>query len=399
MKNALLLFCLFFSGLTGNAFSQSVKGEISGVIASEGEAVGFASVGLKGTSYGVTSDENGKFSLKNLPAGSYEMIVSAVGFQEFKKTVGVGGEKVQMKINLQKNQQRLREVVVSGTLKETYTMQSPVHIEVYTPKLFQKNPTPSIFEAMQMVNGVQPQLNCSVCNTGDIHINGMEGPYTMITIDGMPIVSALGSVYGLSGIPNSMIQRVEVVKGPAGTLYGSEAVGGLINIITKNPTDAPVISTDIMFTSHQELNADVALKTELKKANSLLGINGFYFGNQRDVNHDNFTDVTLQQRISVFNKWSFSRPENRVATVAARYMYEDRWGGEMNWQPEFRGGDSIYGESIYTKRLEFLGNYEFALPEKVSLQFSYNRHDQNSAYGTTIYKGRQHIAFAQMLWS
>lgn len=90
-----------------------------------------------------------------------------------------------------------------------------------------------------MVNGVQPQLNCNVCNTGDIHINGMEGPYTMITIDGMPIVSSLSTVYGLSGIPNSMVQRIEVVKGPASTLYGSEAVGGLINIITKDPSTSP----------------------------------------------------------------------------------------------------------------------------------------------------------------
>lgn len=397
-KGKLLFICFYLMGLLPG-LAQNATGEIAGLIVSEGEPVSFAAVGLKGTSLGTTSDEKGNFHLKSLPAGTYEMVVSAVGFQEIKKTVGVGAEKVLLKINLTKTQQRFREVVISGTLKETYTMQSPVHIEVYTPKLFQKNPTPSIFEAMQMVNGVQPQLNCSVCNTGDIHINGMEGPYTMITIDGMPIVSALGSVYGLSGIPNSMIQRVEVVKGPAGTLYGSEAVGGLINIITKNPVQAPQVSTDLMLTSHQEINADVALKTSLKKANSLLGINAFHFGNRRDVNHDNFTDVTLQKRISVFNKWSFTRPENRVATVAARYLYEDRWGGEMNYKPEFRGGDSIYGESIYTKRLEFLGNYEFNLPEKVSLQFSYNAHDQNSTYGTTLYKGRQNIAFAQLLWS
>ena len=100
---------------------------------------------------------------------------------------------------------------------------------------FRKNPTPSIFDALQNINGVRPQLNCNICNTGDIHINGLEGPYTMVLIDGMPIVSSLGTVYGLSGIPNSLVERVEIVKGPASSLYGSEAVGGLINIITKNP--------------------------------------------------------------------------------------------------------------------------------------------------------------------
>ena len=109
-----------------------------------------------------------------------------------------------------------------------YKRQIP--IEVYTPQFFKRNPTPNIFFAMENVNGVRPQVNCNVCNTGDIHINGMEGPYTMILIDGMPIVSALSSVYGLMGIPNGMVQRMEVVKGPASTLYGSEAVGGLITV-------------------------------------------------------------------------------------------------------------------------------------------------------------------------
>ncbi|MBK0402070.1 TonB-dependent receptor [Adhaeribacter sp. BT258] len=381
------------------AFAQNLKQEISGKVVSEGEGVGFALIGLKGTAHGITADAAGNFTLKEVPAGTYDLVVSAIGFQNYKKTVGIGAEKVWLQVELKKSLQQLQEVVVSGTMKETYTMQSPIHVEVYTPKLFQKNPTPSIFEAMQMVNGVQPQLNCNVCNTGDIHINGMEGPYTMVTIDGMPIVSSLGSVYGLSGIPNSMIQRVEVVKGPASTLYGSEAVGGLINIITKNPVDAPLVATDLMATSHGELNADVAVKKDFGTAQSLLGINAFSFQNRRDVNDDNFTDITLHQRISLFNKWNFNRKENRLASLAARYLYEDRWGGEMNWQPAFRGGDSIYGESIFTKRVEVIGAYALPVKEKMTLQFSYNNHRQNSAYGAMRFLANQHIAFAQLLWN
>ncbi|MBC8643502.1 TonB-dependent receptor plug domain-containing protein [Flavobacterium lindanitolerans] len=107
---------------------------------------------------------------------------------------------------------------------------------------------------MQNVNGVRPQLNCNICNTGDIHINGLEGPYTLVLIDGMPIVSGLSTVYGLSGIPNSLLERIEIVKGPASSLYGSEAVGGLINIITKNPSNAPRFSIDGFSNSWGEVN-------------------------------------------------------------------------------------------------------------------------------------------------
>src|SRR5690606_1009104 len=159
--------------------------------------------------------------------------------------------------------------------KEISKMDSPIPVEIYTPALFRKNPTPSIFESLSMVNGVQPQLNCNICNTGDIHINGMEGPYTMVLIDGMPIVSSLSTVYGLSGIPNSMVKRIEVVKGPASTLYGSEAVGGLINIITREPATAPRLQADVSATSFGEYNLDLSTKWKIHETHSLLRINSF----------------------------------------------------------------------------------------------------------------------------
>lgn len=151
----------------------------------------------------------------------------------------------------------LGEVVVSGTMRATYRSASPVAVEVYTPAFFRKNPGPGIFEALQLVNGVRPQLNCNVCNTGDIHMNGLEGPYTLILIDGMPIISSLASVYGLQGIPTALIERVEIVKGPASSLYGSEAMGGLINVITRQPAKAPKLSIEYSGTSWREHQVDL----------------------------------------------------------------------------------------------------------------------------------------------
>jgi outer membrane receptor for ferrienterochelin and colicins len=226
----------------------------------------------------------------------------------------------------------------------------------------------------------------------------MEGPYTMVMIDGMPIVSALSTVYGLMGIPNSMVQRIEVVKGPASTLYGSEAVGGLINVITKNPLTAPRFSIDMNTTHYQDFNADVAARLKIGNATGLLSTNFFHFDKKWDINGDNFTDVTLQKRISIFNKWNFKRKDDKSASVALRYVWEDRWGGELQWTPAWRGGDSIYGESIITNRIELIGNYQLPLKEKITFSYSYNLHDQNSVYGTTIYLARQQIGFSQLTW-
>ncbi|MCD1116305.1 TonB-dependent receptor plug domain-containing protein [Chryseobacterium turcicum] len=291
------------------------------------------------------------------------------------------------------------DVVITGTIKPISRSKSPVAVEIYSQKFFQKNPTPNVFEAIAMVNGVKPQLNCSVCNTGDIHINGLEGPYTMILIDGMPIVSSLSTVYGLSGIPNSLIDRIEVVKGPASSLYGSEAMGGVINIITKNALTAPKLSVDVMTTSWAENNVDFSTKFNVsEKAASLLSLNYFNSTKRFDENNDNFTDAALQNRISIFNKWNFQRRENRQASFALRYLYEDRFGGEMQWNKSYRGSDQVYGESIYTNRVEAFGVYQWPIKESIVTQFSYNFHDQNSFYGTNPFEATQKVAFAQTYW-
>lgn len=298
-----------------------------------------------------------------------------------------------------KSSKDIEEIVMTGTLKAVSRDKSPVPVEVFSAKFFEKNPTPSIMESVEMINGVRPQLNCSVCNTGDIHINGLEGPYTLILIDGMPIVSSLSTVYGLNGIPNSMIERVEVVKGPASSLYGSEAMGGIINIITKNALTAPRLTLNLNSTSWGEHNTDIGGKFRLNdKVSSLLSLNYFNFQNKIDKNKDNFTDAALQNRISVFNKWDFQRNEGRVASLALRYFNEDRFGGVLEWEKKHRGSDEVYGESIYTKRFETIGIYQLPIKEKVVTQFSYNYHHQDSFYGDVPYLAKQSTAFGQIYW-
>lgn len=374
--------------------------EIKGTILLEGKPAMFATVAVTGQPGAVVSDSSGYFYIKNLPAGTLTLQVEGIGFEPTNKTITIKtGEIRTVHINLFQAGGTLNQVVVTGTMKAVSKLDSPVPVEVFTPAYFKKNPTPNIYESLQNVNGIRPQLNCQVCNTGDIHINGLEGPYTMILIDGMPIVSSLSSVYGLSGIPNSLVERIEIVKGPASSLYGSEAVGGLINIITKRPVSAPLFSADFFGTSWGEYNADIGIKLQAgKKASILTGINYFNFQQKKDNNNDHFTDMTLQHRISIFQKWGFERKKGRMLSIAARYMYEDRWGGDLRWQKKFRGGDSIYGESIYTNRLEIIGNYQLPVNEKIFLSFSYNRHAQNSVYGTTPYLAGQKIAFTQVTW-
>lgn len=381
---------------TQSIFSQNISGKVESILPIGQEIT----VRLLNTNFRTQTDSLGLYKLENIPSGTYKINVTSTGFKPITQRISVlENENLNLNFELEEDQNELNEVVVSGTLKPVKRLESAVPVEVYSPTFFKKNPTPSIYDALQNINGVRPQLNCGVCNTGDIHINGLEGPYTLVMIDGMPIVSSLSTVYGLSGIPNSLVERIEIVKGPASSLYGSEAVGGLINIITKNPTNAPTFSADYFTTSYFESNLDLGTKFNVgKKATSLIGINYFNYDQVIDKDKDNFTDVTLSERISVFNKWSFKRNYNRLFTIAARGMYEDRWGGDIRWEKKYRGGDEIYGESIYTKRAELIGSYQLPFEEKLMLSFSGNVHYQDSRYGTTSYIANQKIGFLQLTW-
>lgn len=395
MKN--LILCCLTCLLSG--YSVSAQTTIKGKVTSDGVPLHYANVVIAKTQLGASTDANGLFTIENVSDGTYEIQVSFTGFRSQRKNITIHNATPAMVHFDLKENQSLDEVVVTGTLKAVNRLESPVPVEVYKPTFFKKNPTSNIFEALQNVNGVRPQLNCNVCNTGDIHINGLEGPYTLVLIDGMPIVSGLSTVYGLSGIPNSLLERVEVVKGPASSLYGSEAVGGLINIITKSPKNAPVFSADAFGTSWGELNSDLGFKSNIGKSVSFLtGVNYFNYSNPIDKNNDNFTDVTLQHRVSVFQKWNFNRKSNKLFSIAGRYFYEDRWGGEMQWEKKYRGGDEVYGESIYTKRWELIGAYELPVSEKMLLSFSYTDHDQNSVYGNSPFMAVQRIGFGQLTW-
>ncbi|MEN2284083.1 TonB-dependent receptor [Algoriphagus sp. SE2] len=393
------LFILIFTAISVNGLAQEYW--VEGKVLSNNEPLEFANVLLKGTSNGAVTDQNGRFKILVKEEGTYTIQVSSIGFMTSSKIFKIPMKDVKELIfEMEYMDAGLEEVVVSGTMQEVSKLDSPVPVEVYSANFFRANPTPSVFESLQNVNGVRPQINCNVCNTGDIHINGLEGPYTMVLIDGMPIVSGLATVYGLTGIPQSLINRMEVVKGPASTLYGSEAVGGLINVITKNPDSAPLFSFDGFATGWGEVNADLGFRSQFgDKVQSLTGISSFYYDNPIDNNGDGFTDLTLSKRISIFQKFNLKRKENRIFNLAGRYVYEDRWGGEMDWNKSFRGGDEIYGESIFTSRWETFGTYELPTREQINFMFSANGHRQNSVYGTTVFNADQIIGFGQLTWT
>lgn len=390
--------CLFMALIFSHALHAAV---LKGRVITEGSIHEGIAVNLNNGQFMEVCKSDGSFQFNELPLGRYLLSISALGFEPYKDSIEVIEAMYQLPpIMLKPRLLRMKEVVITTTLGETERAESPVPIEIYKISALQKNPGSCLFDLASMINGLRPQITCNVCQAGDIRINGMDGPYSLVLLDGMPIVSGLSGVYGMSGIPAGLLERLEVVKGPASTLYGSEAMAGIINVITKKPGNTFRAGIDHFSTSWQEHQSDLWLQTPLGKNHAVAaGLSHYGYDHPIDHNQDGFMDLALQKRISVFNSWRFAFREGKYLRMAVRFFNERRDGGEMEWTPAFLQSDSIYGESIRIKRWEVLASQQLPVKENIQWQLAVNRHQQNSTYGLIPFNAIQTVVFGQIFWN
>ena len=215
---------------------------ISGHVLVKGseENIPYATILIVGSGQGTVSNEEGQFEFKNLPAGKYTLRVSAVGYKTQEKEIEVNKDfTAVVHFQLQEESFMTDEVVVSANRNEVSRKAAPVVVNVMSAKLFEMVNSTDLAKTLNYQSGLRVENNCQNCGFPQVRINGLEGPYSQILINSRPIISALSGVYGLEQIPVNMIERVEVVRGGGSALFGANAVGGTINIITKTPSTTP----------------------------------------------------------------------------------------------------------------------------------------------------------------
>ncbi|WP_138431481.1 TonB-dependent receptor [Fodinibius saliphilus] len=383
------------------AIGQS-GGIIKGTIYNNEKTVAGANVIITQLQKGTPSNNDGTFKINNIIPGTYTIVVSAVGYKKYSQEITIQEEKtINLDIQLKAKTEQLDEVVVTGTMRETFVKDSPVKVAVIKPQRLQQGKTSSnIMDLIDNVSGLSTQLNCGVCGTNAIRINGVEGPNTAVLIDGMPIMGALASVYGLNGISPSIIDQVEVIKGPQSTLYGTQALGGVVNIITKNPKNTPTFSVDAYTKSTKESNINLAASPQAGQLSGFISGNAVRMENYFDNNGDSFNDVAKRSRISLFGKGILKgkNGEQRL-NFATKYYNENRTGGVKAFSDDLRGSNQVYGESIYTERAELLTDYRPAgLNQQLRISGALTYHSQDSFYGPEHYDAEQGIIYGQVTW-
>lgn len=200
------------------------------------EHLPYITVALKGTTIGTVTDATGHYFLKNLPEGNFVLEVSSVGYKTVRRNVTLKkGRTLEEDFEIEEDAVALDGVVVSANRNETTRRLAPTLVNVVDLKIFENTNSTTLAQGLSFQPGVRVESNCQNCGFQQVRINGLDGPYTQILLDSRPIFSALSGVYGIEQIPASMIERVEVMRGGGSALFGSSAIAGTINIITKEP--------------------------------------------------------------------------------------------------------------------------------------------------------------------
>ena len=284
---------------------------------------------------GVVTNDKGQFEFRNLAPGKYVLSVKAMGYCTQEKTIDVSSDYTAVAhFKLEEEGFTTDEVVVSASRNEVSRREAPVVVNVMTAKLFESINSTDLAKSLNYQSGLRVENSCQNCGFPQVRINGLDGPYSQILINSRPVISSLGGVYGLEQIPVNMIERVEVVRGGGSALFGANAVGGTINIITKDPIDntfqvAGMLSNMNGKSWEQYLGGNVSL---VSKDNSygIAMYETYRNRNPYDADGDGFSELG-KINMNTFGFRSYYRPK-----------YNSRFNLEYHTTNEFRRGGNKF---------------------------------------------------------
>lgn len=232
------------------------------------EHIPFVNIIVKNTKIGTATDGTGHYKLSNLKEGKQIVVFQSVGYKL--KEVEVEMEKsksIELNIELSKDALNLEQVVVTGTRTEHFLKDVPIRTEVITAKALESKNASNLYQALEGTPGIRTENQCSFCNFTMIRMQGLGAEHTQMLINGQPMYSGLAGVYGLQQLSTVDIDKIEVVKGAGSALYGSGAIAGAINIVTKEPSFVPMTSIDVQFGSYKTNKYDISSSLRNSKGN------------------------------------------------------------------------------------------------------------------------------------
>lgn len=385
LRHLYLIILLFLVFTTAGHTQQS--GNVYGTVTtSDGQVLPNASIVVDRTSLGTSSDESGAFVLEKVPAGRQTLEIRMVGYQPFRRSVEiVAGHDVTIEAVLHEDNLNLSEVVVSATRYGVDRKKAPVIVNVLSPRIFNATQSVAMSETLNFQPGVRVENNCQNCGFSQVRLNGLEGAYSQILINSRPVFSALNSVYGLDQIPTSMVDRIEVVRSGGSALFGSNAIAGTINVITKDPVENTwEIGNNLALIGGSSWDNTINFNASIVEEDLQSGVTFYGMNRNRqayDADGDGFTEMT-KLRNNTFGGKAFLNPSDyNKLTLDLSAMNEFRRGGDrLHLSPHFTDITEQLEHTVLIGGLTF-DQYSRDYANKFSAYISGQGGKRNSYYG------------------
>ncbi len=306
---------------------------INGEIKSNGYPVPYATIQVKSTSIGSISNEEGKFKI-SVPGGNQLLVAKAVGYKSSVIEINHSTPE-NLEISLEEDPLLLEQVVITADKNERKRKESSLIVNTLNFDIFNNTKSNSLSEGLAFLPGLRVENTCGNCGSNQVRMNGLDGPYSQILVNGKSIFSGLASVYGLELIPSNIIERVEVIRGGGSALYGSNAIAGTVNIITREPINnqyeiegyTSLIGTKNSASPENQLNFNTTLTSEDKKQG--LAIYGSLKDRQPfDANGDGFSELAKIKSTTVGIHYSLKPTTKSKITTDYFHINEERRGGD-----------------------------------------------------------------------
>jgi len=362
-----------------------------------------ANVIWDGTSVGTITDIDGNFTLPY--ESSYKrLIISYVGYKS--KTIDVKNPNTIIHILLQPTDD-LQEVTVKTRKKASATSYiASQNITTISSKELLKAACCNLSESFETNPSIDVNFSDAISGTKQIKMLGLTSPYILITTENVPSIRGAAQAYGLSFIPGTWVESIQVTKGAGSVTNGFESIAGQINAELVKPLTDKKFFVNAYGSINGRLELNTNFNTKLnEKWSTGLYIHGDKRGEKFDNNRDTFLDLPVGNQINVMNRWQYTNPgKGLISFFNFRFLDDKKQSGQINYDSNIhKFGNTVWGSEVNTKRLEFSGKFGYVNPEipyqSLGLQAAYSGHNQNSYFGNRTYDINQKSVYVSLVYN
>ena len=393
---------LFFAEQFAFAQTYSISGSI--LDSASKEPIAGVRVKILNTKQGGVTNANGHFHITDIAAGFYEIKISKLEYNSFISRITVPtSDSIELRIYLTPLISEAEEVVVSGTRTERSIDDVPVRVEAIPQEEVEEKilmRPASVSMLLSETPGIRVQNTSGTSNSANLRIQGLDGRYTQILVDGIPSFSGLASGFGITQLLPLNLRQVEIVKGASSALYGADAISGIVNFLTKEPKEERELAAIVNLTSQKGYDVS-AFYGEKFNAFGFTALLSYNHQQMYDVNSDNFSDLAAYTRFAFSPKIKYELSDNMLATISSGYFHEKRLGGVMNVSESNIGKSGPYLESNTSERFNSTASIDWKIDKNRTsvIRIAGTHLDRNSFYGITPFNASQTFLFADGFYS